>query len=87
MREQDAIPALLHRVDPARNMARYYSAAIEPTLFGWAAVARDWGRMGRSGRRRLDLYDDMDDAASAADDLIKRKLQRGYIHEEGRDPA
>ena len=77
MLEQDAVPALLRRVDPARNMARYYRVTVEPTLFGWSAVVRDWGRIGRSGRRRLDLYDDVDQAALAADALLKRKLRRG----------
>jgi predicted DNA-binding WGR domain protein len=87
MREQDAIPALLHRVDPTRNMARYYRVAIEPTLFGWSAVVRDWGRIGRTGRRRLDLYDDMNEASSAADVLLTRKLRRGYVHDPGRGPG
>ena len=78
MLEQDIVPALLRRVDPARNMARYYRVAVEPTLFGWSAVVRDWGRIGRSARRRLDLYGDEDQAVVAADRLLRSKLRRGY---------
>lgn len=78
MLEQDVVPALLRRVDPARNMARYYGVAVEPTLFGWSAVVRDWGRIGCSARRRLDLYDDEDQAVAAADGLLRSKLRRGY---------
>ena len=85
MLDHNVAPALLRRVDPTRNMARYYRVAIEPTLFGWSSVVRDWGRIGRSGRRRLDLYDDVDQAVMAADDLLMRKLRRGYVHRDGRD--
>lgn len=87
MLEPDADPILLSRVDPARNMARYYRVAIEPTLFGWSAVVRDWGRVGRSTRRRLDLYDDASQAVAAAERLLRQKLRRGYVEDVGRDLA
>lgn len=79
MLEPETDPVLLNRIDPARNMARYYLLAIEPTLFGWSAVVRDWGRIGRSARRRLDLYDDETQALAAADRLLRAKLRRGYV--------
>lgn len=87
MLEPDADPVLLNRLDPARNMARYYRVAIEPTLFGWSAVVRDWGRIGRSGRRRLDLYDHLDEASAAAEDLLERKQRRGYVQQDHRGRA
>ena len=80
MLEPHANPVVLNRVDPARNMARYYRVAIEPTLFGGSAVVRDWGRIGWSARRRLDLYDDVDQAVAAAERLLQGKLRRGYVH-------
>ena len=40
---------VLERRDPSRNMARFYVLAIEPTLFGDAALVREWGRMVPSG--------------------------------------
>ena len=32
--------------DPARNMARFYTMALQPTLFGEWALLREWGRIG-----------------------------------------
>ena len=52
------------------NMARFYVVAIEPTLFGEMALVREWGRIGSSGRRRLDLHPNR---AAAAE-----KARRGY---------
>jgi predicted DNA-binding WGR domain protein len=49
---------VLHRFDPSCNMARYYVLAIEPSLFGDAALIREWGRIGRPGQRRVELYED-----------------------------
>ncbi len=87
MLEPHADPILLNRVDPARNMARYYRVAIEPTLFGWSAVVRDWGRVGCSTRRRLDFYDDADQAVAAAGRLLRQKLRRGYVEAADRGRA
>jgi hypothetical protein len=36
----------LERVDPARNIARYYVLSIEPTLFAKHTLIRRWGRIG-----------------------------------------
>jgi hypothetical protein len=36
-------PPHLHRIDPARNMARFYVLSIQPTLFGGASLIRNWG--------------------------------------------
>jgi predicted DNA-binding WGR domain protein len=69
---------VLERREPSRNMARFYVLAIEPTLFGDAALVREWGRMGRLGRRRLDLHADMAAAAEALDVWLDRKTRRGY---------
>ncbi|AWC25785.1 WGR domain-containing protein (plasmid) [Aminobacter sp. P9b] len=59
-------------------MARFYRLSVEPSLFGDAALVREWGRIGTSGRRRLDLFAD----AAQADDALRRlaasKLRRGY---------
>lgn len=69
---------VLDRTEPEHNMARFYVLSIEPTLFGDAALVREWGRWGRSGRRRLDLYDDVSKAAEALEDWLVRKTRRGY---------
>ena len=69
---------VLERSDASRDMARFYVLAIEPTLFGDAALAREWGRIGALGRRRLDLHADMDSAVEALEVWLDRKKRRGY---------
>lgn len=69
---------VLERRDPSRDMARFYVLAIEPTLFGDVALAREWGRIGTLGRRRLDLHADVASAAEALDVWLARKSRRGY---------
>jgi predicted DNA-binding WGR domain protein len=69
---------VLERVDPARNMARYYVLSVEPTLFGDTALVREWGRIGTPGRRRLDLFAKHSDALIPLRDWLARKKRRGY---------
>ena len=69
---------VLERIDPNCNMARFYVLAIEPTLFGDAALVREWGRIGSHGRRRLDLHADVATAGEALDVWLERKARRGY---------
>jgi len=59
-------------------MARFYVLAIEPTLFGDAALVREWGRIGSPGRRRLDLHADAATAGEALEVWLERKARRGY---------
>lgn len=69
---------VLERCDPALNMARFYVLSVEPTLFGEAALVREWGRIGHRGRMQLDLFEDRVKAAEALDDWLRRKSRRGY---------
>jgi predicted DNA-binding WGR domain protein len=38
----------LWRIDPARNMRRYYRITIHNDLFGQATLMREWGRIAGS---------------------------------------
>lgn len=69
---------LLRRVDPARNMARYYALTLEPTLFGEVAVMRHWGRIGTRGRSKSCFLGSMEAARAALDRQAARKQRRGY---------
>ncbi len=69
---------VLERRDASCNMARFYVLAIEPTLFGDMALVREWGRIGSSGRRRLDLYSALASTAEALDVWLTRKARREY---------
>lgn len=75
---------VLDRVDVSQNMARYYVLSIEATLFGNAALVREWGRIGTPGRRRCDLFDDCADARVALETWLCRKCKRGYVLRGGR---
>ncbi|WP_117196088.1 WGR domain-containing protein [Rhizobium terrae] len=66
------------RVDPARNMARYYVLAIEPTLFGEAAVVRRWGRIGSRGEEKSEVFATEREAAIHFLAMLRRKRQKGY---------
>ncbi|WP_348626239.1 WGR domain-containing protein [Mesorhizobium sp. WSM3626] len=68
----------LHRIDPACNMARYYSLSTTPSLFGDICVVREWGRIGRLGRIRIDLYQGAEEAHAARLVIEHAKRRRGY---------
>lgn len=70
---------VLDRIKTASNMARYYVLTVEPTLFGDTALVREWGRIGVSCRRRLDLYEHGTEARVALDTWLKRKSKRGFV--------
>jgi predicted DNA-binding WGR domain protein len=74
---------VLHRCDPSRNMARYYVLSIEPSLFGDAALIREWGRPGRPGQRRVELYENRSCAMEALETWLQRKRRRGYLLQGG----
>ena len=56
---------VLSRVEPERNMARFYALMIERDLFGHVVLVRQWGRVGTRGRERVDLYETEGAAATA----------------------
>ena len=68
----------LTRIDPARNMARFYMLALQPTLFGGVSVIRNWGRIGTKGRAKIETYDDGHAAGRTCDRLEHTKRRRGY---------
>ncbi|KFB08206.1 WGR domain-containing protein [Nitratireductor basaltis] len=68
----------LRRIDRSRNMARFYALSVEPDLFGGAALVRQWGRIGKVGRVRIDLYSSTEQAMEAQARLGRSKLARGY---------
>ena len=59
-------------------MQRFYSLSTSPTLFGGAALVREWGRIGSNGQRRVDLYDTEPEARAAKDEFVRMKQARGY---------
>ncbi|HEY8380866.1 MAG TPA: WGR domain-containing protein [Microvirga sp.] len=68
----------LRRVDPSRNMARFYSMEVERDLFGHVVLVRRWGRIGTKGRTRLDEHKDQGKALAALVAIEARKRRGGY---------
>lgn len=68
----------LYRVDPGRNMARFYALSIQPDLFGETSLVRNWGRIGCRGQIKIDAFKDVNAASRALEHLATRKRRRGY---------
>ena len=81
---EDTIQYLvLDRYEPTCNMARYYVLSIETSLFGDASLIREWGRTGRPGRKRIELYESQSMAVEALKTWLQRKCRRGYALRDG----
>ena len=72
------IPVAMRRVDPMRNMRRFYSLDVERDLFGRVVLVRRWGRIGTAGKVRLDEYPGEGEALAAMAALERQKVRRGY---------
>jgi predicted DNA-binding WGR domain protein len=72
------IHIVLQRRDRARNVARFYVLAIEPSLYGDVVLVRAWGRIRSRGRQRLDLYASAGEAVETLEAWLARKVRRGY---------
>ena len=69
----------LERHDMAKNIARYYRMTVTPNLFGEWTLQREWGRIGKGGQVRLDLFATAAEAARALHRLKDAKLNRCYV--------
>ena len=68
----------LRRIDPDRNMARFYAMSLQPTLFGEWALVREWGRIGSTGRIVSGCFATELEAAVALEKQRAVKLGKGY---------
>lgn len=73
----------LRCIDPERNMARFYSMSVQPTLFGEWALLREWGRIGSAGRLVQRQFASEQEAALAMAAHLKVRLTHGYVHWSG----
>lgn len=79
MKTPSPSPVYLHRVDSARNMARFYLLSVQPTLFGQVSLVRNWGRIGSCGQAKIETFDTPDDVQNAFARLERSKRNRGYV--------
>jgi predicted DNA-binding WGR domain protein len=68
----------LERIEPSRNMARFYALEIEADLFGAVLAVRRWGRIGTLGRRHALPCPSRDIAAAEIERVQQMKQRRGY---------
>lgn len=69
---------LMHRVDAAKKMRRFYLMSVQRDLFGGAVLMREWGRIGSSGQVRMEHHSDEGQAVDALATLAQQKFKRGY---------
>ena len=69
----------LWRIDPSRNMRRFYRLDIEPDLFGGVRVVKAWGRNGTKVRSVAEFHYSEAVATDAMQRHADRKRRRGYI--------
>jgi predicted DNA-binding WGR domain protein len=70
----------LRRIDPSRNMRRFYRLAMESDLLGGFLLMRQWGRIGgRGGKSAFEHYDSESLALRAMQRQAERKRRRGYV--------
>lgn len=68
----------LHRINPAKNEARFYLVEATPTLLDPYAVIRVWGRIGGAQRHKINPCRSAAEAEELAERLVRRKIKRGY---------
>jgi predicted DNA-binding WGR domain protein len=68
----------LRRIDPAKNMARFYAMEVQLDLFGAIMLMKQWGRLGTGGRIAGEPYASLALAVNALERQAERKRRRGY---------
>jgi predicted DNA-binding WGR domain protein len=68
----------MHRIDPARNMRRFYRLSVQRDLFGGASQVREWARIGFRGQMMVEQHTDEGRAITALLKLAAVKQRRGY---------
>ena len=70
---------MLWRVEPERNIARFYALLIERDLFGRILLVRQWGRIGTQGRELVQEQETEEAAQDALDRAAEANRGRGYV--------
>jgi predicted DNA-binding WGR domain protein len=71
---------ILYRIDSKRNMRRFYRLDVQPDLFGFWLLVREWGRIGSTGRMQLASFQSEREAYSALERARRGKVRRRYEH-------
>jgi predicted DNA-binding WGR domain protein len=76
--EPAKLQVILERVDPARNVARYYVLSVEQTLFACDALICRRGRIGSAGRPRLQSFRSGGGAGLTLEAWLERKRRGSH---------
>lgn len=68
----------LRRIDPAKNMRRFFLMTVQRDLFGGATLIKEWGRIGAAGKVVQDHHPDEGKAVDALAELAQQKFKSGY---------
>ncbi|NKJ36546.1 WGR domain-containing protein [Rhizobium sp. SG570] len=68
----------IERIEPEKNMARFYALAVQPTLFGEVSLVRSWGRIGTHGQQKMHVFNEEKHAVELFLELLRKKRNRGY---------
>jgi WGR domain len=75
----------LRRLDPARNMQRFYRLDVQPDLFGGILLVKEWGRIGAHGRMVAEPYQRRDGPSLGIQCAHPSIVLKG--HTAGSEPA
>jgi predicted DNA-binding WGR domain protein len=73
----------IERIEPHKNMARFYAMSIEATLLGVTSLVRRWGRIGSRGQQKVQLFDTEPEAVNVFLAMARAKRLRGYRPRKG----
>lgn len=76
--ETDWPATTLRRIDPSRNMSRFWAVRLQPSLFTEVLLVRHWGRIGSRGQERSYWFPTRQAALSAFEKITAAKRRRGY---------
>ena len=68
----------LRRIDPARNMRRFYLMQIQPDLFVGGSLVREWGWIGSSGQTLVEHHADEGTPITSLLKMARTKVRRGH---------
>jgi len=66
------------RIDPAKNVARFWQSLVTPTIFGGWSLIREWGRIGSPGTVQARSFEREDEARRAERHGIRKRELHGY---------
>jgi predicted DNA-binding WGR domain protein len=78
---------IFFRIDPAKNIRRFWLAHVTPTLLGGWSLIREWGRCGQPGTVKASSFESEEEARRAERQGIRRRELHGYTQDYDRRSA